>query len=206
MTKFQTPNPRPRIGRWALAFIILLAAFLRLYRLDAIPPGFTHDESGHGHDAVAILHGARPIYETVGYGREPLYDYLVAGLMAIFGPTGGVLRFSSVPLGLVALLATFAWTRLAFDRPTALAATALQAASFWSLSTSRQALRSGLLPALFTIAVYFYWRAVYGATGGEAGHMSGVGARGLLVVLRRPYVLFALFIGATLYAYIPARL
>ncbi len=181
-----------------LALVLCLAAALRLYRLDSIPPGFTHDEAGHGHDAVAILHGARPIYETVGYGREPLYDYLVAGLMTLIGPTGRALRFSSVPLSLVTLLATFAWARLAFDGPTALAAVALQAVSFWSLSTSRQALRSGLLPALFTVAVYFYWRSISGTPSQPATQLTNRG--------RWQMGLFALLIGATLYTYIPARL
>jgi len=143
-----------------LTAILLIAAFLRLYRLDAIPPGWTHDEAGHGHDAIVILNGARPIYETVGYGREPLYDYVVAGLMALIGPTSFALRLVSVAFGLATLVMTFVWARRAFDSPTALAAVALQAASFWSLATSRQALRSTLLPALFTAAIYFYWRCI----------------------------------------------
>lgn len=198
MIKPQTPHPKPAhyctldIGHWSLVILILillLAAALRLYRLDSVPPGLTHDEAGHGHDAVAILRGARPMYETVGYGREPLYDYIVAGMMALGGPTSHVLRFSPVPLGLITLLATFAWTRLAFDGPTALAAVALQAASFWSLATSRQALRSGLLPPLFTLAVYLYWRLAYRET--RFFSWAGMG--------------FALLVGATLYTYIPAR-
>ena len=121
MIKSQIPNPKSQVvislsWEWALFVLILcLAAGLWLYRLDNVPPGFTHDEAGHGHDGVAILHGARPIYEQVGYGREPLYDYLVAGLIALFGPTGRALRLSPVPLGLFTLLATFAWARLAFD-------------------------------------------------------------------------------------------
>jgi len=219
MTRSQAPNPKLAVGHrplairhWSLVILILfLAAALRLWRLDSVPPGFTHDEAGHGHDAVAILRGARPIYETVGYGREPLYDYLVAGLMALLGPTGRVLRFSAIPFGLVTLLATFAWARLAFDGPTALAAVAFQAASFWSLSTSRQALRSGLLPALFTTAVYLYWRSIY-RPARAPGTLAKVGQR-----LSRPFApfarmsgrlsmgLFALLIGATLYTYIPAR-
>ena len=185
-------------GAWALVVLILLAgAALRLAYLDTVPPGLTHDEAGHGHDAAAILRGARPIYETVGYGREPLYDYLVAGLMALGGPTSGVLRFSAAFFGLLTLLATFAWVRLAFDGPTALAAAALQAASFWSLSTSRQALRSGLLPALFAIAVAFYWRSIYGPahTPSASRYRSG----------HWQMALFALLVGATLYTYIPAR-
>jgi hypothetical protein len=198
-------NRQSQIWEWALLVLILIfAAGLRLWRLDSIPPGFTHDESGHGQDAIAILHGARPIYQTVGYGREPLYDYLVAGLMAVLGPTGNVLRFSAVLLGLLTLLATFLWVREAFDGPTALITMALQAVSFWSLAVSRQALRSGLLPGVFTFAVCFYWRAVYGR--GDARQDGSPGSKGWLCALRRPYALAcALFIGATLYTYIPAR-
>jgi 4-amino-4-deoxy-L-arabinose transferase-like glycosyltransferase len=197
-THTSPPLQLSRRATWLiLAAILLAAAFLRLYRLDAIPPGWTHDEAGHGHDAVAILHGARPLYETVGYGREPLYDYVVAGLMALIGPTSLALRLVSVIFGLGTLAITFAWVRLAFDSPTALAAVALQAASFWSLTTSRQALRSSLLPALFTFAVYFFWRSIYRpkASPDELP----------LRASRWPMVLFALFICATLYTYLPAR-
>ena len=177
------------MGLFLLLFILLAAAATRLWHLDSIPPGFTHDEAGHGHDAVAIMRGARPIYQTVGYGREPLYDYWVAGLMGLFGPTGSILRFSSVLLGLVTLLLTYVWVRLAFDGPTALAAVALQTASFWSLSASRQALRSVLLPLLFTAAAYFLWRSCKAPDRPR----------------RWQVALVALFIGAMFYTYIAAR-
>jgi len=153
--KWQMANGK----RWewaALVAILLAAAFLRLYRLDAVPPGLTHDEAGHVHDATAIVGGARPIYQTVGYGREPLYDYLGAGLIALGVPAVHALRLLSVTASLITLLVTFLWVRQAFDGPTALLAVALQAASFWSLAVSRQALRSSLLLALFTAALYLY--------------------------------------------------
>jgi hypothetical protein len=181
-----------------LVIILIVATVLRTWRLTSVPPGLTHDEAGHGQDAIAILNGARPIYETVGYGREPLYDYWVAGLMALVGRTQEVLRFSAVPLGLMTLFATFAWTRLAHGGAVALASTALQCISFWSLSAGRQALRSSLLPLLLTIAVYFYWRFLHGPGEGDAGS----------TVSRPGYwrlALFALLIGATLYTYVPAR-
>jgi hypothetical protein len=201
----ETPGDRWTQWEWALlALILVVAAVLRVYRLGDVPPGFTHDEAGHAHDAIVILHGARPIYQTVGYGREPLYDYLVAGTMALFGPTSGVLRFFSVSLSLLTLLATFLWVRLAFDRSTAVVATALQAASFWSLAVSRQALRSGLLPVLFTFAVYFYWRTMGGAKLTDGVRKSGRPS----LALPRPYryaLLCALLIGATLWTYMPAR-
>jgi hypothetical protein len=199
-TTHTTPTAWPsRRTEWLiLAVILLAAAFLRLYRLDAIPPGLTHDEAGHSHDAVAILHGARPIYETVGYGREPLYDYVAAGLMTLIGPIPLALRLVSVTLGLLTLLVTFAWARLAFDSPTALAAVALQAASFWSLTTSRQTLRSTLLPMLFTAAIYFYRRWACGPTSTTASELPRRAGRWQIGLV-------ALLIGATLYTYLPAR-
>jgi hypothetical protein len=172
-----------------LLFILRAAPAMRLWRLESVPPGFTHDEAGHGHDAVAILHGARPLYQTVGYGREPLYDYVVAALMDLLGPTGDTLRWASVLFGLLTLSLTFAWTRLVFDPPTALATLALQAVSFWSLSVSRQALRSALLAPLFAAAVYFFWRWI-GSTQRPRRWHAG---------------LCAVFVGATLYTYLPAR-
>src|SRR5512137_1474824 len=94
-------RPLPQRVEWLLlAAVLLVAAFTRLYRLDAIPPGWTHDEAGHGHDATAIAQGARPIYETVGYGREPLYDYVVAGLMTLTGSAASALRLTSALCGL----------------------------------------------------------------------------------------------------------
>jgi len=216
-----------RITRWewiVLVAILLAAAFLRLYRLDALPPGLTHDEAGHVHDATAIVGGARPIYQTVGYGREPLYDYLGAGLIALGIPAVTALRLLSVTASLITLLFTFLWARQAFDSPTALFATALQAVSFWSLAVSRQALRSSLLLALFTAALYLFWRIEYPypATDGpnhESREVSQIFKRdsrrsARLVVyflrsdnLRKVWALalFAVLVGATLYTYIPAR-
>ena len=211
-----------RITRWewvAMAFILLAAASLRLYRLDAIPPGLTHDEAGHAHDATAIANGARPIYQTVGYGREPLYDYLAAGPIALGVPSVTALRLLSVVSGLVTLLVTFAWVRRALDGPTALLATALQATSFWSLAVSRQALRSSLLLALFTAALYLFWRATYLLSSCSLPPYSLQGDRQIPVPAKRGsgdpleawaasawgWALFAMLLGATLYTYIPAR-
>lgn len=178
-----------------LIAVLVLSAGLRFWRLGAVPPGLTHDEAGHGQDAVAILRGARPIYQTVGYGREPLFDYLVAAFIGLFHSEATALRFVPVLLNLITIFLTFVWARLAFDRTIGLTAVAFQAASFWSLTTSRQALRSSLLPPLFAAAVFFYWRAVY-----EPLQVAGR--------THSPWrlMLSGLLIGATFYTYIPSRI
>ncbi|MEK7785071.1 MAG: phospholipid carrier-dependent glycosyltransferase, partial [Chloroflexota bacterium] len=140
-----------------LPFFILFIAFaLRAWQLTSVPPGLTHDEAGHGHDAAYILKGIRPIYFTVGYGREPLFDYLNAGLMAGMGASAFTLRFAAACWGMIALAATYRAARLAFDRRVALLALALMAVSFWPLATSRQALRSAMLPGEMALAVALF--------------------------------------------------
>ncbi|MBN1889731.1 MAG: glycosyltransferase family 39 protein [Thermoflexales bacterium] len=142
--------------------ILLAAAFLRLWQLGDVPPGLTHDEAGHGQDAIAILHGARPIYQTVGYGREPLYDYVTAAVMALLGRSDYLaLRLSSAALGLLTVALSYAWVRRAFGGWEALISCAWLAGSFWAVSISRQGLRSSLLPPLLAGAVYAWWRGAF---------------------------------------------
>ncbi|HLF26053.1 MAG TPA: glycosyltransferase family 39 protein [Anaerolineae bacterium] len=217
--------PGRRTEAVALLLILLVAAAFRLYRLDDIPPGFTHDEAGHGMDAIAILNGARPIYETVGYGREPLYDYVVAALMPIFGANYLTLRLTSVLAGLALIVVAHFWIRRAFDVPTALLTSALLAVSFWAISTDRQALRSALLPTLFTVSLYFLWRALRphrrvpslllgrAASGESAAGRSATAPSAPLRGSSRAasyrkwlnYGLSGLFLGLSLYTYMAAR-
>jgi hypothetical protein len=184
-----------------LLLILLVAAVLRLVALSEVPPGLTHDEADHGLDAWGVVNGVRPIYFTVGYGREPLYDYSTAGLMSFTGPTYLAGRLTAVYFGLILVAASYAWLRRAFGHRPALFAAAALAVSFWGVMTSRQGLRSVTLPAIFALAIYFFWRGLqlYGrpAMAGRPGPrqsplVSMLVAGGLL--------------GLSFYTYLPARL
>ena len=70
-----------------LVIILLVASALRFHDISNVPPGMTHDEADHGLDAWGVVQGERPIYFTVGYGREPLFDYSTAVLMSFMGPS-----------------------------------------------------------------------------------------------------------------------
>lgn len=183
----------------SLPFFILLIAFaLRVWQLTSVPPGLTHDEAGHGHDAAYILKGVTPIYFTVGYGREPLFDYLNAGLMAGMGASPFTLRFAAACWGMMALAATYRVARLAFDRRTALLALALMAVSFWPLATSRQALRSAMLPGEMALAVALFLQLQRLTT--ERTRAKRAKRRKWLLVIG-----LGLVLAASLYTYIPAR-
>ncbi len=189
------PSRVSRRSEWLiLVAILLVAAFLRLYQLDVAPPGFTHDEAAHGNDAIAILHGARPMYETIGYGREPLYDYAIAVTMSLLARTDYLaVRLTSVLFGLLTVAATFVCIRRMFDVSTALITTAMLAVSFWAISTSRQALRSVMFPAVLAFAVYSWWKG-YAALHSPAFRASTL-----------HFALAGLFLAATLWTYMAAR-
>jgi 4-amino-4-deoxy-L-arabinose transferase-like glycosyltransferase len=200
-TTVSTPRwPGRRTEGIILLVILVIAAWFRFYALDTIPPGFTHDEAGHGHDAVAIAQGARPLYETVGYGREPLYDYVVAWLMPIFGESYLTLRIVSALAGLLLIVVMHFWVRRAFDVPTAIATSAFLATSFWAVMVSRQALRSALLPVLFAAAVYFMWQAVR-----PYAKQQTIQRRWPMISRLASYVLAGLFLGLSLMTYMAAR-
>jgi hypothetical protein len=186
-----------------LVLILLAAAVLRLASLSDVPPGLTHDEADHGLDAWGVVNGIRPIYFTVGYGREPLFDYSTAGLMTFLGPSYLAGRLTAVFFSLILIAATFAWTRTAFDYRTALLASAGLAVSFWAVMSGRQALRSISLPALFTLATYFYWQAVIPRA--SANPSDGRSLRSVRSSPLAHIVVAGLLLGLTFYAYVPAR-
>lgn len=186
---------KPSRYSWLL-LILLAATFLRLHDLPEVPPGMTHDEADHGLDAWGVVQGDRPLYFTVGYGREPFFDYSTAVLMTFLGPSYLAGRLTAVYFSLILIVATYAWVRRAFDEPTALLTAAGLAVSFWPLMVARQALRTVTMPALFALAVYFFWKGVE------------VRKRPLISNLHSliSFSIAGLLLGVTFYTYMPARI
>lgn len=143
---------------YPLLLLFLLAFALRLWQLDAVPPGLTHDEADHIVTAWEIVQGARPVYSPIAYGREPLYDYLTAMLMSITGPSWFPGRLTSALASLLVLATTYAWLKTAFNGRVALLATAGLTVNFWVLMVSRQGLRTITLPLFFGLAVWLWWQ------------------------------------------------
>lgn len=189
-----------------LLLIITTAVALRLNKLTTIPPGLTHDEADHGITALNILKGTRHIYFTVGYGREPFFDYATAVVMRFLGPNYLAGRVTAVLFSLILILGMYAWVKLAWDKPTALLTAAALAVDFWPVMSARQSLRSITLPALFTISVWFYWRAIKRLEIGDWRLKTA--AQSPISIPQLPttnFLLAALFLGLTFYTYIPAR-
>ena len=192
---------------WLLLLIMMFAAALRLVGLTELPPGVTHDEADHGLDAWGVVNGDRPIYFTVGYGREPLFDYATAAVMSILGPSFLAGRLTAVYFSLIVIAGTYAWVSRAFGYRVALLTAAGLAVSFYAVMTGRQALRSITLPALFALAVLCFWRGMQIVIAGDEEPKeerrlpisSGWSHYGY-------FLLAGLILGTTIYTYPPARI
>ncbi len=157
---------------WVLIGVMMLAATLRLWRLDILPPGLFFDEAYNGFDArEVLLSGQWPLFFPGNNGREPLFIYLQTLSVAVLGATPFALRIVAAAVGIAALpIVYFCAKALLIARPAtpqqeraagwlALVAATGLAISYWHLSLSRLGFRVNLLIPISALAIAFFWRA-----------------------------------------------
>ena len=148
---------------WPLVIsLLLIAFFFRVWQLNEVPPGLHHDEVIIGQIAKDILRGQFAIYFTPGYGHEPLFHYLVAGMFSAVGANGYVLRLTSAFIATLGLATTYALVRRILSPRVALGTLAWMSSSLWPVFFARVGLRGITLPLLTTLTAYFLWRALFG--------------------------------------------
>ncbi len=128
-------------------------------QFNQVPPGLHYDEAIDAKLAQEIRAGATPLYFEEGWGREPLYHYLVAFTLNFTPDPTTALRLTSGVLGLIQLLAAYALFRSLFGIPTALLGAMWLAVLFWTVSTSRAGLRNITLTTLTTLTAWAFWRS-----------------------------------------------
>jgi hypothetical protein len=197
-------DPQRRIEIAVFILLLIVGAAFRLVALDSAPPGLTHDEADHALDAAGVLEGRTPIYFTVGYGREPLFDYVTAALMLVVGKTYLASRLTAALSGVALMVLTYAWVRVATSNwRLALAVMGAMAVSFWAVSTSREALRSEMLPVMFMAAALAMRRGMVV----EEDLDQQTPSRPTVGVDRFSwFVVAGLFLGLSFYTYLAARL
>ncbi|MCB0257463.1 MAG: glycosyltransferase family 39 protein, partial [Anaerolineae bacterium] len=158
-------------AKWVLLVLVILAAGLRLWHLDVLPPGLFVDEAYNGLDASRIVAGvSRPIFFAGNNGREPLYIYLQALSVTLLGPTPLALRMTSAAIGIATIPVIYFAARVILLTGSdqynsklapwlALIAAAGVAVSYWHLSLSRLGFRAVLLVPVAALAIAFFWRA-----------------------------------------------
>ncbi|HXV42275.1 MAG TPA: hypothetical protein VEC96_04395, partial [Anaerolineae bacterium] len=161
-------NLKSKRRRWfqlaAILAIILIAAWLRLWRLPDVPPGLDYDEAFEGLDALWMLKTGTPyLFMASNHGREALFLYPVALLMSLLGASPFTLRLTSALAGILTIPLLYRLTKTMFrDDPQrdwlALIAAAGLAVSLWHIGMSRVPLRAILVPLFFTLTAYLFWR------------------------------------------------
>lgn len=147
--------------RLAVLGLLLAAWALLLHRLNAVPPGFQHDQMFNTLDALEALSGKPRLYYPANFGREPLGIYLGAlGLWLTGGHIVWGLRFGTVIAGMLALSTTYSLSRRYLAHGGSLLATGLMAGSFWLLFAARLGLEPMLVVPLAATTCYLMHRGL----------------------------------------------
>lgn len=154
----------PRRAWPLLLAIVALAAALRSYRLESIPPGLYLDEASVGVEAHALAttgkgsHGEPPIlFRALDDWKHPMYVWATAVSEAALGPTKLAVRLPAVVFGtLTVLLLALLALELTGDVRAALLAAFVLAITPWHVHYSRAweaiTLDFGLVLALWLFA------------------------------------------------------
>ena len=140
-----------------LAVTVLLGVATRVVGLGTVPPGLYHDEAVNGLDALSVLGGERPIFFEANNGREPLFLYAMATVMALFGRTPAAVRLAAGVLGALTVPATFWMARAMFDERVGLWSAFWTAVAPWPINLSRIGLRAVSMPLLVALGLGAWW-------------------------------------------------
>ena len=147
--------------------IIILAFFLRFYRLGSNPPGLYWDEAAFGYDAYSLAKTARDhhgqflplFFESFGDWKLPGYFYLLIPSVKLFGLSEFAVRLPSALLGfLTVMIFFFVIKKLTDDVRLALASMFFLAISPWHLQFSRAGFESTAGLFFFMLGALFFLR------------------------------------------------
>jgi hypothetical protein len=181
-----------RRSRWleigAFVFILILAIFLRTYRLSNIPPGIYVDETNGATDALHLLEGNGVSPFATGWYETPNgYIYYMAAIFKLLGSNWIGLKVVSLIPAILTIPAVYFLARLLFGPLAGLCAMLFMAVSRWHLSMSRWGWNE-TAPPLFQVLSFFFL------------------IRGLRDRRALDYALSGLLAGLSVYTYLSARL
>jgi len=144
-----------------LVLILVLAFFLRFWRLGSIPPGLYPDIAANGTDAIRAIqtHHFQVFYLT-NNGREGLFINLIALSFLIFGVSVWSIKIVSALFGFFTVLGTYLLGKELFNKKVALFSSFFIAVSFWHVNFSRMGFRAIVLPFVLVYSFYFFFRGI----------------------------------------------
>lgn len=168
--------------------ILLLAIFLRVYRLDSIPPGIYVDETNGALDALRIMEGGGASPFGTGWYETPNgYLYYMAAIFNSLGANWTSLKIASLLPAILTIPALYLLGRLMFGPTAGLFAMLMLTVSRWHMTTSRWGWNE-TAPPLFQVLAFFFL------------------VRGLRDRRALDYTLSGLLMSLAVYTYLSSRL
>ena len=159
-----------------LLLILILSAFLRLWKISEVPVSLFGDELDVGYQAYSILKTGRDYYgnfmpihfHSLAEWRTPLYLYSAVPTVAIFGITPVGVRVPAVIFGVLGVFGIYLLVReiLSYNsepvtkHPRALFAALLLAISPWHIQYSRAGFEVTMLLFFLLFGLYFFFRSL----------------------------------------------
>lgn len=165
--------PMDRSSRAAIAFIVLLAAALRLVALDRVPPAICQDEAVNAYDAYCILktgtdHFGTPwpvFFRSFGDYHPGPPIYLQIPFQMLLGLSVWSTRLPDALFGTAHVFFVYFLIRRFYGDRVGLLAAALLAVSPWHIHLSRLAFGIGMSTSLITLGLLLIARWIYGDPG-----------------------------------------
>lgn len=155
-----------------LLAIIAAAIFLRLWKLDSIPPGLYPDVAINGNNALETLRtGNFKVFYPENNGREGLFMWLISFSFLLFGPSVWSIKIVAALIGILTIIGLYLLTKELFVQSTgdedkrkaeiiALLSAFLLATSFWHISFSRIGFRMIFIPFILVFGFYFLFKGL----------------------------------------------
>lgn len=150
--------------RTVLILVLLLAAFIRFYKIDANPVSLFGDEIDVGYQAYSILKTGRdymgnfmPIhFQSLAEYRTPLYLYSALPSVAIFGISAWGVRLPAAIFGVLGVLALYLLvSEITKNKKLGLLAALLLCISPWHIHYSRAGFEVTQMLFFYIIGMYF---------------------------------------------------
>jgi 4-amino-4-deoxy-L-arabinose transferase-like glycosyltransferase len=180
-----------------LVLIFFLGAFLRLYQLNRLSPGFTPDEAAQGYSAYSILKTQKDEWgqtfplslRSFGDFKPPLQTYLMIPSVAVFGLNEFAVRLPNALFSSLAIIGVYLLSFSLFKNPfVSLFSSLLLALSPWHLPLSHGAFEANLTVFFGSFGFYFLKKSFTSPTSSKN------------------QILAALFLGLNLFSYHSAKL
>lgn len=149
--------------------IIALSFFLRFWKVDTVPPGLGNDEISIAYEAYSIANTGKdskgvflPLsFESNGSFKAPLYIYIAAPFIKIFGNNEIAVRLPSVILGTLTVFFLYLLVlELTKDKKLAILSALLLGITPWHVYTSRIALESNAALFLTVTGIVFFLKGL----------------------------------------------